>query len=389
LLPGVWGIVSFDVHVEAFIPLFFLLSFYFYMKNRRICFLASYITMVSTVETAPFVGISLLLALALYELAYVKADTRSSISSRNARLKILLAAFLITLAFIAFYYYVIGTLLSSYNFGAYSSMPPFLKVVNFLSIQTSSLSNISSVQYNKALLPYLVWWGIAILFFGFGLTGFRNIVISGVLVSPWILQILIIHNTNFGNPWSYYYSYVVGGALVAATLGFMILMRRGRRSKAEAQRLARILAMATILFSVALSLVFLSPQYYFHDFFPSNWTVVHNYQPVENLLRHLPQNSSVMAQPSIAAHLYWMPYIELPPNETVWGFTPTGFSLNINITSYYRVPDYIVINRNLSDSKRLNNTEFNLGNYIDGNYMPYFSSGGFEVYKRSANGSAT
>ncbi|MDE1865682.1 MAG: DUF2079 domain-containing protein [Candidatus Micrarchaeota archaeon] len=379
--PGVRGIAYFDAHVEAFIPLFFLLSFYFYMRERRICFLASYIAMISTIETAPFVGISLLLGLLFYELVHERAGRRADISRRNRRLKLLLAAFLISVAFIAFYYYVINALLSSYSMGGYSGMPPFLKVVNFLSIQTQSLGNISGVAFNRSALPVLVWWGILILFFGFGLTGFRNIVLTGILISPWVLELIVIHNTDFAALIGYYYSYSLGGALAAAALGFMIIM--GKRGSKDRNRLIGILAAVTIVLSVFLSLGFLFEPYYFQHFVPSNWTVVSNYSQVEGFLMTIPPNSSVMAQPSIAAHLYWIKYIELPPNETVWGFTQTGFSYNIdNITSFYRTPDYIVINRNLSDFNRLSGPEFQVDEYMGNNYTEALLSGGFRVYKR-------
>jgi uncharacterized membrane protein len=390
LNPGVRGIVFFDVHVEAFIPLFFLLSFYFYMRNRRNLFLASYILMLSVIETAPFVGISLLAGLLLYELVYVPKKTKAEVSARKSRLALLATAFLISLVFIAFYYYVSTTLISSYQQGDYSAMPPFLRIVNFLSIQVKALGNTGGVQYNQNAVAYLMLWGVMILFFGFGLTGFRNIILTLVLIAPWILEVLILHNTVFSVLYYHYYAYVVGGALVAAALGFMIVMKGGgRASTIKTKRFVRVLASLMIAMSVVVSVVMLSGLPDIPGFSPTNWHQIQNYSVVENALSIIPSNASAMAQPSIAAHLYRVLYIELPPNETVGGFSPTGFVNNFNISTYYTKPDYIVLDKQLPDYYLFNSTQFNIYSYMGQNYTPYYSAGGLEIYKKGAGISST
>ncbi|MDE1865990.1 MAG: DUF2079 domain-containing protein [Candidatus Micrarchaeota archaeon] len=382
LNPGVRGIAFFDVHIEAFIPLFLLLSFYFYMRGRRICFIASYITMLSLVETAPFVGISFILAMLLYELVYVKPRSAAEHSSRKGRIAILSAAFIITIAFMLFYYYVASSLISAYGRGDYSAMPPFLKLVNFLSIQVKSLGNLGGVQYSRTAIPYLVLWGALVMLFGFGLTGFRNIILTGILVSPWILEVLVLHNVIFSVLYYHYYAYVVGGALIAATLGFLIISRGVSTRARNIGRRVRILAALAIVMSFALSAMLLVALPDLPGLLPTNWNAVNSYAAVSVMLGSIPHNASVMSQPSIATHLYRILYVELPPNESVGGFTPTGFVNNFNITTYYTVPEYVVVNNHFPDYALFNNTRFNVYSYMAGNYTLEASAGGFNLYKR-------
>ena len=149
--PGVRGMVLFDVHPEAFIPLFFLLSFYFYMRGRRAYFLVCYAAMLSIIESVPAIGITLLVGLLLYEgLTYKRTDTKLGILERKKRIRSIFIAFLITLLFIAFYGYAVNSLISAYNNGAYGNMPTSIRVVNYPSIQFKALGNPGAVNYNHA-----------------------------------------------------------------------------------------------------------------------------------------------------------------------------------------------------------------------------------------------
>jgi uncharacterized membrane protein len=406
LSPGVRGIVFFDVHAEAFIPLFFLLSFYFYMRNRKGPFFASYILMLSVIETAPFVGISLLAALLLYEFVYVPAKTPAEIVARKGRLKVIAAAFLVSLLFILFYYYVANSLVSMYRLGDYNAMPPFLRIVNFLSIQVKTLGNTGGVQYNQGAIAYLMLWGLLILFLGFGLTGFRNIILTLILVSPWILEVLILHNTVFSVLYYHYYAYVVGGAVVAAALGFMIIVKKKKRAfHIRTERFVRILASLTVVMAVIVSAILLPALPNLPGFLPTNWKTLQNYSTVESALDTIPSNASVLTQPSIASHLYRVVYLELPPDDTVGGFSPVGFVNNFDIVTYYNsTPEYIILDKQLPDyalfnssnvlfngrsgsyANPVNVSQFDVNAYMGGNYSLHSSSGGLEIYKRNGPG---
>ena len=140
----------------------------------------------------------------------------------KARIRLLVCGALLILIFFVFYHYTISTFLSLYASG-YSNMPRYMKVVNFLHIQFSALLNPSTVHYSHSLLIYVFILGSFTIFFGFGLTQFRNLALTLIFISPWVFNILIIHNLILGMLDLHYYSYIVGGAEVAAILGFLIL----------------------------------------------------------------------------------------------------------------------------------------------------------------------
>jgi uncharacterized membrane protein len=383
LSPGIRGIVFYDLHVEAFIPLFYLLAFYFYMKNKKGYFIASYVLMLSTIETSIAVGITFLLGLLFYELVYVRNKTTKTLSKNN-KLRLIAAAFIITMALAIFYQYTITTLLSLYRAGAYPSIPPSIKVLNFASMQTQALIHLNLVQYSPILIVASLIFGFFILFLGFGITNLRSIILTLILVSPWIVETLVLHNYTFGTLNNHYYSYVIGGAIVAATLGYIIISKEKRTIlNISGQKLLRIAPALIIVLSMIISIVFIAGlPFPTALFIPTNWKTAANYSSIQDALAAIPSNSSVLAQPSISAHLYNVLYIELPPDYIVSGFTQSGFS-SLNITTFYNTkPQYVVFDSQLPDFDYLNNTYFNVYDYMGGNYSVYKSMGGFKIYKR-------
>jgi hypothetical protein len=90
-----------------------------------------------------------------------------------------------------------------------------------------------------------------------------------------------------------------------------------------------------------------------------------NYTQISNEIALLPRNASVMAQSSIATHLFSIRELELSPqesNQTVELF---------NFRTYWFTPDYIV-------------TDENVSNYTAGNYATYYNYSGIYIFKRIA-----
>jgi uncharacterized membrane protein len=380
--PGVVGIASSDTHVEAFIPLFYLLCFYFYMKGNRKYFTASYILMLSTIEFSVVVGASLMIGMAVYGFFYSRS--KEDTPARTYRLSMIKIALLITFIFAVFYLYVISTLLSMYQAGYYSNLPPYDKVINFVGIYWSLISQPSMVQYNASLFLLSFVFSFAALFLGFSITSLRNIFITLILMLPWVLVFVLLHNLAFAAFDTHYYAYSIGGAAVAAILGFMIISRqKGKISR----KIVSIIPSFTITLSVILSLLLLgvglpNPTV----LIPSSWQSIQNYSSIQIALQSIPPNSSVMAQPSIAPHLEDILNLEFPPDYMINGFQQQGFGpLNISLF-YYAKPEYIVFDPQLPDyDSYMNSAAFNIYSYMGDNYTLYKSVSGVEIYKLSNN----
>ena len=93
-------------------------------------------------------------------------------------------------------------------------------------------------------------------------------------------------------------------------------------------------------------------------------------------LEMIPKNASVMAQPTLALHIFYIHNLELPP---IYG--NDGYYLS-NLTVYWFKPTYIVMDKNLSDYGDFLNSSFNVYNYMDKNYTLYYNQSGFYIYKR-------
>ncbi len=381
--PGITGVVFYDLHVEAFIPLFYLLSFYFYMKERRIGFIASYALMLSTIETSIFPGITFILGILFYEFVYARKKPEASMKGSNRRIGLLIAAFAITVAFALFYLYAIGTLISAYGSGGYQGMPPDVRVFDFLSTQAKALQNLGGVQYNFYTYMNILEFGFVVVYLGFGITSVRNLLMTTIFVSIWVVEYVILHNVIFGTFYNHYFAYVIGGAAVAAVLGYIVIMEENRMKffwlKVEqipkfaiwtALTLGVISAITLAVGVIGLGGIPLGSH------FPNDTAI-------GAVLGSIPPNSVVMAQPSVSAHLYEILYLELPPDYVVSAFTPNGFE-EINISTFYAKPEYIVMDKQLPDfNSTMDNPDFDVYGYLAGNYTLYYSGSGLEAYRLS------
>lgn len=389
LSAGVRGIVYFDLHIEAFIPLFYLLCFYFYMKNRSGYFLLSFILMLSTIDTSLFAAAPFLAGMLLYELFYGRGKNEKESLQHKKRLRLIAISIVISLIFLLFYEYTITTLLMMYQKGYYQSLPQSIRVVNFLNIQSSAAINPGAVSYMPSFLIFFALWGFLILFLGFGITSFKNIFLTIVLLSGWIFEIFVVHNLNFGKLFTHYYAYTIGGAVVASAIGFILISRRKENSHGiKTAGLMHFLANLTIVISIIISalLFFGIANYPITVLNPLNWHSFANYSQIDTALNSIPRNSTVLAQPSMAAQLYKVLYLELPPDDIVYGFNPTGFNTNINISTFYAKPTYVVVDNSIYDFQfYYENQTFNIYSYLRNNYTLWNSTDGLEIYKLKSN----
>lgn len=378
---GVRGITVYDFHLEGFIPLFYLLAFYFYMDGSKKWFAIVYTLLLSTIETSLAVGLTLLAGLFFYEFVCNKKLKGVERIKQQNRIRMLFLGIAITAAFGVFYISIANSLTASYQSGEYSLTPPNQKLINFFSFQLQTLENPGGVAYD----PYSLYLGgsagLINIFLGFGITSLVNPLLTMIFTSPWIGEVFVLHNLVFATFYNEYYAYAIGGALVSSVLGILIV------SKTKVSRLLKWIfpsnpyqiAGTLLSLSVIISILLFLITFPLQPFLLNNAPNL-NYSQIDSQLSKIPTNASLMTDVSLNPHLYYVQNLELTPNIKLEGFTPSGFS-TINAPLYWFKPTYIAFDKNLSDFNTIQNTNFSIYTYMGSNYTLYSSTQGLEIYR--------
>lgn len=380
--PGVIGITLYDFHSEAFIPFFYLLCFYFYFRGRMKLFVLSYVFLVSVMETTVAVAMSLLLGLLVYELFESGSKNKNWQESRR-RFSFIGICFAIGIVFSLFYSLTVSQLISGYANGNYQSLPQDLKVMNFMQYQINSILTLGNRNLTGvALASFLILsiTGIIILVFGFGYYTLKVPITTFVLLAPWLFEVFILHNVVFPALNNEYYAYAIGGAVVAACLGIM----KGKSSEEKTGWREKDRNKITVIMAAALSICFwgmlFTPQL-FELGNPLNWFAPNEtMMNLNSAVQLLNANSTIMTQPKIATHMYEFRNLEMPPDFQEYGFNVGGFTPTSMVLYWFR-PDYIIMDENLSDYYFMNNSVFNIYQYMDNNYTFYRAFGGVVIYR--------
>jgi uncharacterized membrane protein len=377
--PGIRGLTIFDSHFEAFIPFFYIFSFYFFIKGKKALFCIGMIFLLSIIEATFPVALTLLAGLLIYELLYGRVyETKKGFHDKMLMLGV---GFMITIIFIGFYILVINTAISSYPSVPSTTVPPIIRTLNFISV---ALSKNNLAGYNGVILGG-GFVDLIMLLFGFGILTMANPLISIILYSPWLFEVFVEHDPFFVAQTYQYLAYVVGASYVSAIIGYLILSKRHKSAKASISLLninikkSRWVSPAFVLtlsIIISVEMFFVSGAYYTAFYTPNSA----NYTQINSALALIPINATVMAQQPIAAHLYYIKELELPPpdnpiNPALW---------HINVTTYWFKPQYVVIDSRLSSySELVNSSNFNIYNYTKYNYTVYYNESGLEIFKKN------
>ncbi len=346
LSPGLHGLNIFDVHIEMLLPVAFILVFYFYARAMRAWFFAASVLLLGVMEEAPFLGISLGLALITYELF-----NRSSATIRRARLGMALGLIVLSFAAFAFYSAAAVSLADQYAAGAYPSLPPNLAHYQSLAFVLSGLRSFASSDAASAMLLFggglgaYTAYALAVLLFSMGILFIFAPVESAILLSPWLVETFIAGNGQFVFMFNYYFAFAMGGMAVAAILGYKSLVER--RSV-----LARLLdrhtagnaagAVAAASIAVVALVLLLSPAFVYsknvnnlsQDFlFQINASQQRLYSQLYSMIALVPANAPLMAQYYMMPQLFARKYFE-----------------TTCASDYYFTPQYVLIDYNLNIS---------------------------------------
>jgi uncharacterized membrane protein len=335
--PGMHGMILFDYHSEFLIIPLFLLVFYSYMKNKKSMLFIFLLLLLCVMEFTPILTLTLGMGLFLYEYRYDKAIDNALKKDRYKLIAVLVSASIIS---VAIYYGLYLVINSAYLNNAYPNLPPSLRLFPFYKAQVSTASTLTSSGGQSGLiidpshlfysLTYPIY-ALAIVFLGFGITAFFISDIIFVLALPWLVEAFILGNSQFVDIWYHYFSFVVGGMLIAAILSLGILQKRENASKFIKSAPVIIICFSLLLlfysqvFSLSKNIPSAKQEYYFEPYWYQSQINQLNY-----VVARLPSNASTLTNFFIASHLTQRKYLDVIESSNTTWFVPQYILIDFN-----------------------------------------------------------
>jgi uncharacterized membrane protein len=298
LNPGLWGVVIFDYHVEMLIPLAMLLTFYFFMK-RSLWFYPSLLLLLGTMEWGPVMAGTLALALFVYELRINKKVS-----------KFLILIMVISILVFAAYYLAENYLMAQYAQGAYLNLPNSLRLWNQIyaghaltGATNPASSNGMLINLEYALLGpsnnYNIY-ALMLICLSFGITAIVFVPdIFLILALPWIGETYLLGYEAFSRIWGYYFSFVMGGVVIATILSFMVM----KQSK-HINLFIKIALMMLMVFLITYPTMIYSKnvnQLQAQFLFQTSWDASQIAQ-LQYIINQVPANASIETNQYIVSH---------------------------------------------------------------------------------------
>jgi hypothetical protein len=276
-----------------------------------------------------------------------------------------------------------------YAHGMYPNLPPQLRILDYTQLQISNLPVFLSnnISFNSQILILI---GLLFLLLGFGISSFADPILMIILISPWLFEVLILHNFNFASFYLDYYSFAIAGSAIAAVLGIKIIFE-GKSFLFNKLILLRRMEKEKLVFHLIIILVLSTVFFYILSIPPSfpliSGSIYRNYTQIQATLSKIPPNANVMLQSNIYPHLYYIDHLEFPPN-TIYNESIPGGIYNATLSFYWFKPNYVVIypSKNVwfaSYNNDFNTSKFNIYTYMGSNFTLYNSADGVEIYRRN------
>ncbi|MGC8537398.1 MAG: DUF2079 domain-containing protein [Candidatus Micrarchaeia archaeon] len=377
LNPGMQGMLIFEFHEEFLIIPLLLLVFYYYMKINKRFFYLSLVLLLAVMDSAVFPAIALGIGLLYFEIMHNK-----NLKIRRERLTLAAVILVASLAALLIYSSYAGVLGGAYT-DSYVGITTNLKVLPFDGAPIVNLlighsaSNISEYSHELDTIVFyaspfdvatmvLIILAIAFGVFAFGMTALADPILLTVLIFPWLVQEVALRHIIFGSLFLEYYAYVIGNSIIAAILGYTLIVKTGSKSKRSIINKLRPLAQSAIVPSVLLSIwvIFLLGILIRVPIIPSASNPCIN--QLNWVIARVPDNASLMAMNFIAAHTANHTYIEEIPRSTA-------------DTIYFK-PDYVLVDFNKCFQELYTNGAhtqlfYNYTNYFD----RYVVNGGYHI----------
>lgn len=291
--PAIQGVNCFDFHTEAFIPLFFLLAFYYIDDKKWFKGLLFVLLTLSTIEFAPVLIMFLGAYLTLKE-AFTKDPTERS---RSLLKRMFFPALLIVIA-------VIGLLLA---FFVIDTLNP-IKSTGLPGNWTYWGSSLSGVVLNILTHPvealtYMVtpWDKVFYLFSLLGPLLMLPIFCPEFLLAvPWLIAAPLSENAAYYSIYFQYSAFAIGQLFIA----FIFSVKRlslfgndGRRNLKLQRTVVAFALVITILFSVAVSPIGLP------DLSSRSVEITPHSVLINDMLKLVPNNASIATENDIFPHV--------------------------------------------------------------------------------------
>ncbi len=362
LNPGVWGMLVYDYHTEAFIILFYVMAFYFFMTLNKKLFIVSLLLLLGTIEQGPFLGATLGMGMLFYSLLYAEKDA-------NRKPRIMLAASGIGISLLVFVIYNIIsiTLLGAYPTPAFAQLPPYLRVDAPIG---SAVSQLASGGHALAAIPYLLvnpysLYGITVALLLFGIAVFFDPLLTLIMAAPYLYEAYVVQNHYFLVVFNQYYGFVIGCVFAGAVIGLMRAQKKqgilGRliSRRDNGGRTLTYLVMGSIGIVTVILLV-LYPTFVVskntnnltQDFLFQKGTVTQaDSAQIDSMLALIPKNASLIAPFFVSSHVADREYFEDTGYTMVqWYFTPqyllVDTNLNVSLNAYVGVAQLVNFSKN-------------------------------------------
>lgn len=305
--PGMQGMLYYDFHEEFLIIPFVLLVFYFYMKVNRKLFYVSLFLLLAVMDSAVFVAGALGAGLLFYEFVHDKDERK-----RKERIRLGVSIVVGSIIALIFYITYSSTLIAQYSTN-YQNLSPYLRVQSidadalfisepsnlspsaaFYTMSGSPVRVMSSLNSSTVQLILLdVIFGVLV----FGIATLVDPALTAVLAAPWLIQIIVLRDLHYGSINFQYYSYVIGGSIVAAILGILIMRERKKHKLLGMNwRGAMLKSILTLSWTAFLLGVIVRP--------PMSSPVTTNCPlQLNSLITKIPQNVSLLTTAYVAPHV--------------------------------------------------------------------------------------
>jgi uncharacterized membrane protein len=291
--PAIQCVNCFDFHTEAFIPLFFLLAFYYIDEKKWFKGLLFVLLTLSTIEFAPTLIIFLGAYLALKE-TFTKDPTERS---KSLLKRMFFPALLIVIAIITFFlaFFVIDTLNPIKSTGlpgdwTYWGSSLSGVVLNILTHPGEALTYMVTPIDKVSYLSYLLGPLLVLPIFS----------PEFLLAVPWLIAALLSENAGYYNIYFQYSAFAIGQLFIAFIFSVKRLSLFGNDGRRNLKLQRTVLAFAlvvTILFSVALSPIGL-PE------FSTRIVEITNHSTIlDDVLKLVPNNASIATENDIFPHV--------------------------------------------------------------------------------------
>ena len=360
--PGINAMMLSDYHHEIFFVLFYLLTFYFYMKeNKKLC-LFSLIFLLGTMELASIFAIALGLGLLAYEYLYDK---------NKKRIGLVYLMILFSLAGLVIYNLIYSQLSYSYQ-SAYQSLPQYIKLLPWPFVPPGT--NIYGSSATLRGIDIFVKYSLMVALFSFGFYSLEVAITELIFIAPWLVALFTTSSDAFTALWQPHYSFVIGGIIAATILGIKKL--KGLKRSKKKMLFLKVMSIISIISIFEVYPLYLHSKlinnYYQQFLFQTNPALQKYYAQLNSIIEAIPENATLMTQN------FFMAYGDIAKRRYVE-------VLNPNLT--YFEPEYILVDFEPNITLNIYGTDqqkqFFYNYTATHSYKIYLSNGSAILYQKS------